>query len=106
MERQSEIAKTIGTEADEQLALLDDIDFKTARTTRRVEIETARVQEFSFKSSTGALWVVIFFLVIALCVIIVLAFYLPKGNHSSGGSGSGSGSGSSSNNTNTSDLFN
>lgn len=76
--RQSHMASTIGAETEEQLLLLDRLDDRMSRTTLRVEREAERVRQFSWKSSTGALWLVVVVLVVVLCVVLVLAAYIPR----------------------------
>jgi syntaxin 8 len=78
VQRQKNIASNIGRETDEQLELLDDLDERSVRSRLKIERESRRVDEFSYKHSTCKLWLVILFLVIVLCVVIVLALYLPK----------------------------
>lgn len=71
-----QIAIAIGTETDEQMALLDDIDSKVDRTNARIRNTTRRVERIQTKSSTKVMWCCILILFIGLIVVTILAVYL------------------------------
>eukprot|EP01119_Soliformovum_irregulare_P001220 TRINITY_DN10941_c0_g1_i1.p1 TRINITY_DN10941_c0_g1~~TRINITY_DN10941_c0_g1_i1.p1 ORF type:complete len:151 (-),score=25.96 TRINITY_DN10941_c0_g1_i1:92-484(-) len=74
--RTKEIAIGIGNEADEHLALLDDIDGKVDKVNPRLKNTIRRVDRIEKKSSTKILWLIICFLFLALIVLAGLAIYL------------------------------
>eukprot|EP01119_Soliformovum_irregulare_P023100 TRINITY_DN800_c0_g1_i1.p1 TRINITY_DN800_c0_g1~~TRINITY_DN800_c0_g1_i1.p1 ORF type:complete len:143 (-),score=21.77 TRINITY_DN800_c0_g1_i1:122-505(-) len=74
--RLKDMAIGIGDEADQHLALLDDIDGQVDRTNARLKNTTRRVERTQRKSSTTILWLIICFLFLALIVVAGLAIYL------------------------------
>ena len=73
--RTKQIAYAIGNETDEQLSLLEDIDAKTDKTSKKLRNAKRKVERVELNSSTKALWCVIIFLILALIAVVVLAIY-------------------------------
>ena len=78
LQRQKEIASGVAVEVDEQLDLLDGLDERTTRSRLMVERENRRIEEFSVKSSTCWLWLIVLFLTLVFCAVLSVALYFPK----------------------------
>ncbi len=78
LQRQKQIALSIGDEAEDQQLLIDRLDDRSERSRKKVEREIKRIEHFSLKSSTCWMWLVILLLSIVFCVVLLIAVYFPK----------------------------
>nr|CAB3262574.1 uncharacterized protein LOC100180517 [Phallusia mammillata] len=72
LKRQKNIGINIGTEADYQSDLIDDITVRATQTDSRIKRQSDRVGKITNKSSTCVLWSIIIVLGLAIVVVAVV----------------------------------